>query len=199
MGASSWAYFVPYQPNIHQALSELRNAVFQSGNYYQREPYWRGMSFAEYAPPELGLSKQDQRTARKAFDRLQQLQTPTTIDELLEWNGEEGTHSILDVHIVVIEPALPPWKEFMREYYQEHGTLPPPRDTTESMKRFGTVSPLTESQLLAVCGTTKPTRQQVEQKQTQLEKLRERGEGLYIVVYANDNPTEIYFTGFSGD
>jgi len=34
MGASNWAYFVPYQVDINKALQDLREDVFNSGNYY---------------------------------------------------------------------------------------------------------------------------------------------------------------------
>jgi len=34
MGASGWNYFVPYKPDINQALQELRQQVFESGDYF---------------------------------------------------------------------------------------------------------------------------------------------------------------------
>jgi hypothetical protein len=33
MGASGWRYFVPYQPDIQQALQELREDVFKRGEF----------------------------------------------------------------------------------------------------------------------------------------------------------------------
>jgi hypothetical protein len=35
MGASGWSYFVPYQPDINKALQELRQKVFQEGDYFK--------------------------------------------------------------------------------------------------------------------------------------------------------------------
>src|SRR5258706_8725933 len=41
MGASGWAYFFPYQTDIESALQELKEQVFEQGQYYnpvQSEP-----------------------------------------------------------------------------------------------------------------------------------------------------------------
>jgi hypothetical protein len=37
MGASGWSYYTPYQQDIAQALQELRQRVFEAGDYQQ---YW---------------------------------------------------------------------------------------------------------------------------------------------------------------
>jgi hypothetical protein len=37
MGSSGWSYFTPYQEDIAQALQELRQRVFEAGEYQQ---YW---------------------------------------------------------------------------------------------------------------------------------------------------------------
>jgi hypothetical protein len=39
MGASQWAYAVPFQPDINAALQDLRQKVFRSGNYYTRATF----------------------------------------------------------------------------------------------------------------------------------------------------------------
>jgi hypothetical protein len=38
MGASAWSYYVPYQEDINQALQDLRQEVFRSGQYYRPQP-----------------------------------------------------------------------------------------------------------------------------------------------------------------
>jgi hypothetical protein len=35
MGASGWAYFVPFQVDIAKALQQLRDEVFQRGDYFR--------------------------------------------------------------------------------------------------------------------------------------------------------------------
>jgi hypothetical protein len=201
MGASGWEYFVPYQPNIQQALDALHHAVFARGEFYQREPFWRTMTIDEYAPPMDELDEEEREMFRRDFERLQQLHEPTTIEELIEWNGEAGTHSILDVHTVVTEPAPLPMLHAMSLYYQEHGVYPEIgiNEHEELLRRIGTVSPLSEQQLQVLFGTTTPTHTMIEDQHTDLSEFRERNEGLYIVVYENEQPHEVFFAGFSGD
>lgn len=74
MGASGWNYYVPYQEDLAVALEQLRQRVFQEGEYF-REP--------EDEPGERP--------------------EPATIEELWEDEEvqESGTHSILDMFRVV--------------------------------------------------------------------------------------------------
>jgi hypothetical protein len=61
------------------------------------------------------------------------------------------------------------------------------------------VGPITDAEMIALFGTTKPERQQVEDTSGELAEMLGRGEGLYIVVYKNDHPSEIYFAGYAVD
>jgi hypothetical protein len=175
MGASGWNYFVPYQPDIFKALQELREAVFQRGEYYQRDPYWKDMTFEEFLPPDLGLSEEDRADYLVEFQELQALPEPTSIETLIQWNGEEGTHSIIDIYEIA---------------------------PTSS---FGVAAPLSSEELKSFFGTDKPTREIIESKETALveflqrEMGRYRGEGTYIIVYKADEADEICFAGYSGD
>ena len=97
---------------------------------------------------------------------------PRTIEELLQSQGESGTHSILD--IVRVSP----------------------------IPEFGTVSPLSVSQLVEIFGSDKPTRHHVQNKYEEgaLEEYTDkRWQGTYIIVYRNGSPHEIFFAGCSGD
>jgi hypothetical protein len=47
-------------------------------------------------------------------------------------------------------------------------------------------------------GTQRPTREMIEQNMEFLDEI-ERGEGVYIIVYKDGNPSEIFFAGFSYD
>jgi hypothetical protein len=76
MGASSWDYLVPYQPDFGAALNDLQDQLLASGDFLWRDQYWDG------APPpttraELAAVKEDE-----------------------EFWGE-GTHTILDMDRVV--------------------------------------------------------------------------------------------------
>ncbi|MET7396842.1 hypothetical protein ABZS66_25500 [Dactylosporangium sp. NPDC005572] len=85
MGASGWDYYVPYQPDLQAALHELRQRVFETGDYWWAVPYEFGKSAADFP------------------DR------PRTEAELWaeEIVQESGTHSILDMSRVVAEGAAP--------------------------------------------------------------------------------------------
>ena len=172
MGASGWSYFVPYEKDISATLEKLRQDVFQRGDYLLLED-WELLGEADdrIEAGEDPAVVDANRIAQRAA-----LPKPSTIDELFEWNEESGTHSIIDmIGGVSIDPA------------------------------FGTVSPLTNEQLRAAFGTGQPTHAQIEQwaqvirGHAPISDLRRRWEGLYIVIYEDDTPAELYFAGFSGD
>ncbi|MCM0673741.1 hypothetical protein NCC78_03320 [Micromonospora phytophila] len=84
MGASSWRYFVAYQPDLDTALNALREKVFADGDYW-------------WARGEIGES------ANAHPHR------PATMRELFadEWVQESGTHSILDMSHVLADGEKP--------------------------------------------------------------------------------------------
>lgn len=84
MGASSWDYYVPYQPDLGAALRELRRRVFEEGDYWWAAPN-------EFKP------------ASEFPDR------PRTEAELWadEAQQESGTHSILDMTRVLADGEEP--------------------------------------------------------------------------------------------
>ena len=128
------------------------------------------MTLEEFLPPDPDLSADDIAMYTEEFARLQALPEPTTIDELIEWNGAEGTSTILDMEHISPEPCL------------------------------GTLSPLSGSELLSIFGTQQPSHSQVKQAiQQQQINLPEREQGIYIVVYQEGLPDELCFIGVSGD
>ncbi len=60
------------------------------------------------------------------------------------------------------------------------------------------VAPLPEELLQDLYSTTQPTRDMVEQNLDFLEDI-ERGQGVYILLYEEGQPTEILFAGYSFD
>jgi len=63
---------------------------------------------------------------------------------------------------------------------------------------FNAVAPLTRATLLELFGTERPTREMVEASEELFDAL-ERGQGVYIVVYEGERPSEIFFAGYSFD
>ena len=183
MGATGWTYFVPYQEDINKALQELREEVFKAGGY--QKPYEPTGEELEAAKSYLAsLSPNPERT-RKELDAIlafseaikrprRSVRAPKTIIQLLKQCGEQGTHSILDIERVSSTPA------------------------------FGAVTPLSRQQFLEVFGTEQPTHVQVAKWSTRIDRLDAeplygRWEGIYIIVYKDSQPDEIYFEGCSGD
>ena len=63
---------------------------------------------------------------------------------------------------------------------------------------FDAVAPLDETELIELFGTTKPTAADVEDSDELFDQI-ERGQGVYVVVYENDEPAQIFFAGYSYD
>ena len=63
---------------------------------------------------------------------------------------------------------------------------------------FNAVAPLPPEALVELFGTDKPTREMIEENDELFEVL-ERGQGVYVVVYKDDRPSEIFFAGYSFD
>ena len=163
MGASSWDYFVPHQQSIENALNELREQVFRSGKFFLRpQMEINPDSFAD-APEEI------REQVLAWIEREKSFSQPTTLKALIDWNGEEGTHSIIDVEHVSPIPA------------------------------FGSASPFSTNQLIEIFGTDKPERSMIEQQKSEIARMRKRWEASYIVVYKDGKPDEIFFSGYSGD
>jgi len=169
MGASGWDSFVPYQSDINEALQGLRERVFQGGHYYLRRSLdLRPEDFAN-APKEV------QERVPQWIEREKSYKPPTTIEELIDWNGEEGTHSILDIDTIATSPG------------------------------FGIAAPLSKEELKQFFGTDQPTHTMIDEKKRELSRFlqkdlgRYRYEATYIIVYKDGAPDEIFFTGYSGD
>lgn len=92
----------------------------------------------------------------------------SSIEEIMEDAAEDGTRSILDLDHVSDAPD------------------------------FCAVAPLPEDVLQNLYGTTKPTREMVEQNMDFLEDV-ERGQGVFIVLYRDGQPDEVFFAGYSFD
>jgi hypothetical protein len=71
-------------------------------------------------------------------------------------------------------------------------------DRVADEPEFGAVTALDDAVLQALFGTTRPTREMVETNDDLWEDL-DRGQGVYIVLYRDDQPDEIYFAGYSCD
>lgn len=63
---------------------------------------------------------------------------------------------------------------------------------------FDVVAPLGDHELMEYFGTTKPSAEDVEDCDELFDQI-ERGRGVYVVVYEDDQPSQIFFAGYSYD
>jgi hypothetical protein len=106
----------------------------------------------------------------------------------VEFMGEEGAHSILDIRRVV------------------HTTVAP---SSNDIEDYGTLRPLAEDRVAHHFGTVRPTPDQFTQalarasaglgSGTLRDECRMRWTGLYLLLYAGPEPTHVGIFGFSGD
>jgi hypothetical protein len=181
MGASGWEYFVPYQLDIAAALNALRYQAFEKGDYHKigtkqqiiAEVRERLAHLEDEAPtPEF--QEVIGSSLQAYLHELEALpEPPQTIDEriteMFTINGQDGAGSILDIDRISDKPD------------------------------FGTVVPLSESELIDMFGTSQPGHAAIIEHRDELMQLRERWVGSYLIVYKDGQPDEIYFCGFSGD
>ena len=92
-----------------------------------------------------------------------------SINAAIAASDADGTRSILDLAVVSDEPD------------------------------FGAVAPLPDDVLLDAFGTTRPTREMLDQNNGAFFEDLERGQGIYIILYKDDQPDEIFFAGYSFD
>jgi hypothetical protein len=63
---------------------------------------------------------------------------------------------------------------------------------------YGVAVPLPPEILMELYDTRQPTRKMIEQNMEFLDSI-ERGQGVYVIVYEGESPSEIFFAGFSYD
>ncbi|MGI5238613.1 hypothetical protein [Dactylosporangium sp. CA-139066] len=174
MGSSAWWYTVDYQSDVNAALHQLRQQVYERGEYY-REPRDPDLDMTE-AEFRASLAPRD--TDPERYDAIvedwlerKSRPVPTDLDTLVAAQPHSGTHSIIDmVNGVSAEPA------------------------------FATVSPLSHDNLMYTFGTVTPSANQVQAwMSTDIVDERDRWVGTYIISYDNGRPAHIHFGGDSGD
>ncbi|MEM9770188.1 MAG: hypothetical protein AAF889_01065 [Cyanobacteria bacterium P01_D01_bin.73] len=190
MGGEPWHYFVPYQNNIQKALTELKYQEFLAARYglFHLKRRMKELLTPEYVQEHFGNSppwdiesplweEGDYYPAPKellekhgSFD--------AAVGALIVESGPCGTKSILDMTGLSKQPES------------------------------GMACPLAEEDLQAFFSTTRPSRNMVEAiliKASNTEAWGkfwegiDRGQGRYITLYENNEPTEIFWAGYSFD
>jgi hypothetical protein len=63
---------------------------------------------------------------------------------------------------------------------------------------FGAILPLPSNELVRLFQTEQPTHEMIEQSD-ELWEILDRGWGIYIIIYKDGSPDEVYFAGYSCD
>lgn len=176
MGATVWMYVTGYDDDPERALHRLRGEVFREGSY--RRPW----EFPDVLSGLYGLPNLRWKgrlllwTAESFFTTLEMVRWAfwgfrrvRTLEQAVEWAGEDGTHSILDVA------------------------------RTGMYRRAGVAAPLSEPRLRQIFGTARPTLQALEEQAGRISCSLPRREAVYFPVYEGERPTHLAFIGVSGD
>lgn len=179
MGAEPYWYYTKYQPDLNAALQMLREQEFQAGRY---NPVIWVLDFpiTEHSPAP----------------GAQHL----SIEAALEASDADGTRSILDIFQVSETPYPFSREEMLAALqagaYEKLGSI------------FHTAFPLSPAELLNLFGTEQPTHEMIEsiilgnaesEASDDFWDSIDRGTARYIIVYANNQPSEIFFIGYSFD
>jgi hypothetical protein len=97
-----------------------------------------------------------------------------SIEDVMDAAGEDGTRSILDIAQLASEPL--------------DGSRMP----------YFTAFPLANPDIEELFGTLHPTRQLVETNKRMWDRI-ERGSAIYLVIFDDGKPHEIFFAGYSFD
>jgi hypothetical protein len=126
--------------------------------------------------------------ARREYHGARSGSTFRSIEDLVDFQAEDGTHSILDMARVVDghAPPMPTTEELgQRLLAAMLGTA----DTT-----YGTVFRMTDDELRACCGAARASHA------PDLGKISiERGTGRWTAIYDDETPVSLWFGGVSGD
>ncbi|BAU10327.1 hypothetical protein LEP3755_08110 [Leptolyngbya sp. NIES-3755] len=178
MGGHAYWYYAKYQPDLNAALQALREQEFQAGRY--NPVIWMLDFPISEDSPTPGA------------------QHPS-IEAALEASEYDGTRSILDIFQVSDTPY--------RYSIAELVTALQARDY-DKFGGFQTAFPLASAELVDLFGTEQPTHEMVEsvvfgdanpEASGNLWSSIGRGTARYIIVYAGNQPSEIFFIGYSFD
>lgn len=209
MGATSWRYYAPYDPDPEAALQALRAEVFARG---------------EYTDPTGPLDAVLKEKARMFGEDPEGPETRALIEEGKRLDKAIRTGDTRGLGRG--ERALVERVRGMVRLAEAFGAAAPPppgegppRTIAELLERaaecgthsildiervgrrmgFGTAAPLAKAALRRLFATAEPTRDQVEARWSDIAEGLGRWQARYVVVYREGKPHEYAFIGCSGD
>jgi hypothetical protein len=180
MGADSYYYYTKYQSDLNAVLQDLRHQEFQAGRY---NPVIQLPDFpvtesspapgAQHSSIEAALMASDADGTRSILDILRVANQPCPLsrDELeIAWMGGENCDMIGEI----CNTAFPLSDV---ELHALFGTVQPDHDMVQSVIWSGTNPDAAEAFWDSL----------------------DRGMAKYIIIYADNQPSEVFFVGFSFD
>ena len=187
MGGEPWGGFVPYQPDITKALHALQDEVFQRGEY--DKPYADISFLDDFDFFSITDEEREELMPQYTLTALRQPLRRVGIGGLRQWlkdlNAASEVHTREELDALTCLSTDGPRSVFDMNEISADPT-------------GGAAVLLPPSELLRLYGTDRPTRERVEQNSGYYDNIR-RGHGIYIIVYEEDSPSEIYFAGYSYD
>ena len=188
MVANPWHYFTTFCADLNAALQNLKEQEFRAGRY--GFDYWFnqksaalqervGVDFSGIPEEYVRMLNQPKPSADELIEKYGSLQA--AMGALLEESAPDGTQSILDLTQISDKPQI-----------------------------FA-ACPLSKNELQEIFQTTEPTREMIEAillNEAEIEDWNPwarfwesigRGEGRYILLYKDGQPTELFFAGYSFD
>jgi hypothetical protein len=172
MGGDPYWYYARHQTDVETTLQSLRRQEFEAGRYRP------AASFLSFPITDDTPAPGSQHSS---------------IEEAIEATDASGTGSILDM----FKAATVSYDEALDASEQDGVDL------------FCTTFPISSDELIRLFGTEQPTRQMIESviilSQENEEAADEfwdsidRGTGRHIIVYEDNEPTEVFFIGYSFD
>ena len=212
MGATSWRYYTPFDPDAATALRRLREDVFARGDYVdltgQLDDQLRATMKRFGRDP-------DEAAAQREIQRSLQLQRALESGRRADLEGLDAEERAFVkrmrwfTRFARLLGAAPPGAgkrgkprsiDALLERAEESGTHSI-LDITEiaPRRREGAAAPLSEKTIERVFGTARPTRDQVEARWSDVAESLRREQACFLVVFRDGQPDEYAFIGVSGD
>jgi hypothetical protein len=226
MGASSWRYYTPYRDDPEAALQELRQRVFDEGDYSmgfggftkvnRSGPFDGGgiPGMPAGFDPLAGV-----RSMAGQNPEMARLLRAVESGDFSELSREErqAAQQFRTLMNAFPQPGQGPRLHDPDDEGEDDGDRPGSIDealelaaedgthsildipSTGRRGGFGVATPYPPRAVEQVFGTLEPTHEQVEENWADVAERLERWEAHYLVVYAKGKPAEYAFIGCSGD
>jgi hypothetical protein len=211
MGASSWRSYTPYREDPETALQEVRQRVFEAGEYSMGGGgLFPANGNSGIPDPAAALEKHGLHEFAAAMRRMMNAAKTGDFSGLSaeERQSAQEMKKSMDMIASLKGGAAPGFDpddkpetiEELLEMVAEDGTHSIlDIERTAARKEFGAAIPLPSREAMRFFGTERPDHDQVESKWADVAEKLERWEAYYVTIWKDGDPHEYAFIGCSGD